>query len=300
VRVSAGRAPTSRRDPPPGRPTGGRARDLPSRHREEVSIYEAGGVLQRFAKDFLEASSPQKHPRRSGIPATTCAAAPARACSFRLQDLPVAARRRAQRAMRCCCASSAVRTPTASRSTAWAVRPPHQQGGHPRRAAGRTTTSTTCSAGSIDKAFVDWSGNWATFSAPSGRSCRQRARGRRSRAQDGIATVRIWQANIGKTIVAHVPVATAPFRKPATSSSTAYFPGRRGPARVPDPAAEEDGSGGAMFPTATCGRPRGPRRREAEGDDDQCGHPTVFVNADAIGYTGAELQDAINATRRRS
>ena len=85
---------------------------------EEVSIYEAGGVLQRFAQDFLESVEARPDDfrrdtdvtaswptlRRSGFPPPTCAAAPARACSSACRTCPSARRCRARRAMRCCCA----------------------------------------------------------------------------------------------------------------------------------------------------------------------------------------------------
>ena len=81
---------------------------------EEVSIYEAGGVLQRFAQDFLESSQAAiaslgiTHTwltlLKSGFPRPTCAAAPARACSSGCRTCRTPRRRRAPRATRCCCA----------------------------------------------------------------------------------------------------------------------------------------------------------------------------------------------------
>ena len=85
---------------------------------EEVSIYDAGGVLQRFAKDFLEGNRghspisacweigecPLFPRRRSAFPPPTCAAVPARACSSACRTCPRLHRRRVRRVMRCCCA----------------------------------------------------------------------------------------------------------------------------------------------------------------------------------------------------
>ena len=75
---------------------------------EEVSIYEAGGVLQRFAQDFLDGMRPRTAMsttrRRSASPPPTCAAAPARACSSACRTCPSPPRCRARRATRCCCA----------------------------------------------------------------------------------------------------------------------------------------------------------------------------------------------------
>ncbi len=76
---------------------------------------------------------------------------------------------------------------------------------------------------SIDKAFVDWSGNCGNLSAAVGPFAIAMAWSMPRRVpRDGIAIVRIWQANIGKTIVAHVPITRRRrCRKRATSSSTA-------------------------------------------------------------------------------
>jgi hypothetical protein len=62
-----------------------------------------------------------------------------------------------------------------------------------------------------------------------------------------------------------------------------------------DPAAEEDGSGGAMFPTGNLVDDlEVPEVGTLKATMINAGIPTIFVNAEAIGYTGTELQDAIN------
>ena len=74
---------------------------------------------------------------------------------------------------------------------------------------------------SIDKAFVDWSGNCGNLSAAVGAFAISAGLVDASRIpRDGVATVRIWQANIGKTIIAQVRWPTALCRKPATSNWT--------------------------------------------------------------------------------
>ena len=75
---------------------------------------------------------------------------------------------------------------------------------------------------SIDTAFVDWSGNCGNLSSAVGPFAIANGLIDPARVpDDGIAIVRIWQANIGKTIIAHVPMTAARCRKPATSNSTA-------------------------------------------------------------------------------
>jgi probable AcnD-accessory protein PrpF len=115
--------------------------------------------------------------------------------------------------------------------------------------------------------------------------------------RDGMATVRIWQANIGKTIIAHVPMTNGAVQETGDFELDGVtFPAAEVQLEFMDPAAEEEGAGGAMFPT-------GNRVDDLEVPGIgtlkvtmiNAGIPTIFVNADAIGYTGAELQDAINS-----
>jgi 2-methylaconitate cis-trans-isomerase PrpF len=62
-----------------------------------------------------------------------------------------------------------------------------------------------------------------------------------------------------------------------------------------DPAAEEEGAGGSMFPTGNLVDELAvPGVGILKATMINAGIPTIFVNAKDIGYTGTELQDAIN------
>ena len=150
---------------------------------------------------------------------------------------------------------------------------------------------------SIDKAFVDWSGNCGNLSAAVGPFAVSNGLVDAARIpQDGIATVRIWQANIGKTIVAHVPVANGAVQETGDFELDGVtFPAAEVQLEFMDPAAEEDGPGGAMFPTGNLVDDlEVPGLGMLRATMINAGIPTIFVNAEAIGYTGTELQDAIN------
>lgn len=150
---------------------------------------------------------------------------------------------------------------------------------------------------SIDRPFVDWSGNCGNLSAAvgpfaiaSGLVDAQRI------ARDGVTTVRIWQANIGKTIVAHVPMTGGHVQETgAFELDGVTFPAAEIELEFIDPAADEDGAGGAMFPTGNVVDDLDvPGLGTLKATMINAGIPTVFVDAAAIGYTGTELQDAIN------
>jgi hypothetical protein len=104
---------------------------------------------------------------------------------------------------------------------------------------------------SIDKAFVDWSGNCGNLSAAVGPFAVASGLVDTARVpEDGVVTVRIWQANIGKTIVAQVPVAGGQVQETGDFELDGVtFPAAEVQLEFLDPAAEEDGAGGAMFPT---------------------------------------------------
>jgi len=150
---------------------------------------------------------------------------------------------------------------------------------------------------SIDKAFVDWSGNCGNLSAAVGPFAIANGLVDAARIpRDGIATVRIWQANIAKTIVAHVPVANGAVQETGDFELDGVtFPAAEVRIEFLDPAADEEGAGGAMFPTGNLVDDLDvPGIGMIRATMINAGIPTIFVNADAIGYTGAELQDAIN------
>jgi len=240
-----------------------------------------------------------KHPAQIRIPATYMRGGTSKGVFFRLQDLPVAAQ--APGAARDALLLRVIGSPDpygkqidgmggATSSTSKAVilskssRPDHD-------------VDYLFGQVSIDKAFVDWSGNCGNLSAAVGPFVVGNGLVDAARVpQDGIATVRIWQANIGKTIVAHVPVANGAVQETGDFELDGVtFPAAEVQLEFLDPAAEEDGSGGAMFPTGNLVDDlEVPGVGRLKATMINAGIPTVFVNADAIGYTGAELQDAIN------
>ncbi|MDO8653769.1 MAG: 2-methylaconitate cis-trans isomerase PrpF [Undibacterium sp.] len=150
----------------------------------------------------------------------------------------------------------------------------------------------------IDKAFVDWSGNCGNLSAAVGSFAIQAGLVDASRIpQNGMATVRIWQANIAKTIIAHVPVTNGEVQETGDFELDGVtFPAAEVQLEFIDPAADEDGAGGSMFPTGNLVDDlEVPGVGTLKVTMINAGIPTIFVNAEAIGYTGTELQDAINS-----
>jgi probable AcnD-accessory protein PrpF len=150
---------------------------------------------------------------------------------------------------------------------------------------------------SIDSAFVDWSGNCGNLSAAVGPFAIGNGLIDPARVpHDGIATVRIWQANIGKTIVAHVPMTDGQVQETGGFELDGVtFPAAEVQLEFMDPSADEEGGGGAMFPTGRLVDDlEVPGLGTLQATMINAGIPTIFVNAADIGYTGAELQDAIN------
>ena len=149
---------------------------------------------------------------------------------------------------------------------------------------------------SIDKAFVDWSGNCGNLSAAVGPFAIANGLVDAARVpRDGIAVVRIWQSNIAKTIVAHVPMTDGAVQETGDFELDGVtFPAAEVQLEFMNPADEGDG-GGAMFPTGRLVDDlEVPGVGTLKATMINAGIPTIFVNADAIGYDGTELQDAIN------
>ncbi|WP_186082068.1 2-methylaconitate cis-trans isomerase PrpF [Burkholderia gladioli] len=149
----------------------------------------------------------------------------------------------------------------------------------------------------IDKAFIDWSGNCGNLSAAVGPFAIAGGLVARERVPDnGVAVVRIWQANIGKTIVAHVPIRDGEVQETGDFELDGVtFPAAEVQLEFMDPAADEDGAGGVMFPTGNLVDDlEVPGIGTLKATMINAGIPTIFVEAEAIGYTGTELQDAIN------
>ena len=150
---------------------------------------------------------------------------------------------------------------------------------------------------SIDKAFVDWSGNCGNLSAAVGPFAISNGLVDPARVpKDGVAVIRIWQANIAKTIIAHVPMTNGEVQETGDFELDGVtFPAAEVQLEFMDPAAEEEGAGGSMFPTGNLVDDlEVPGVGTLKATMINAGIPTIFVNADAIGYTGTELQEAIN------
>jgi hypothetical protein len=150
---------------------------------------------------------------------------------------------------------------------------------------------------SIDKPFIDWSGNCGNLTAAVGAFAISNGLVAADRIPDnGVAVVRIWQANIEKTIVAHVPITDGRVQETGDFELDGVtFPAAEVVIDFMDPA---DGDG-AMFPT---GNPVDdldvPGIGTIKATMINAGIPTVFVNAEDVGYTGAELQGDINEDAR--
>ncbi|MCF6437723.1 2-methylaconitate cis-trans isomerase PrpF [Pseudoalteromonas sp. MMG022] len=145
----------------------------------------------------------------------------------------------------------------------------------------------------IDKPFIDWSGNCGNLTAAVGSFAISNGLvDAGSIPQNGIAVVRIWQANIKKTIIAHVPITDGEVQETGDFELDGVtFPAAEVVVEFMDPA---DGEG-AMFPSGSL-----VDMLEVPGIGKfavtmiNAGIPTLFFNADELGYTGTELQEAIN------
>ncbi|MGF2685348.1 2-methylaconitate cis-trans isomerase PrpF [Marinobacter sp. DUT-3] len=147
---------------------------------------------------------------------------------------------------------------------------------------------------SIDKPFVDWSGNCGNLTAAVGAFAINGGFVAKDRIpENGTCTVRIWQANIRKTIVAHVPITNGEVQETGDFELDGVtFPAAEVQVEFMDPA---DGEG-SMFPTGNLVDDLDvPGVGTLKATMINAGIPTIFVNAEDIGYKGAELQDDINS-----
>lgn len=151
---------------------------------------------------------------------------------------------------------------------------------------------------SIDTDFVDWSGNCGNLSTGAGAFALHAGYVDPARVpENGVCAVRIWQANINKTIIAHVPVSNGQVQETGDFELDGVtFPAAEIVLEFVDPADEGEGEGGgAMFPTGNLvDTLEVPGVGTLQATMITAGIPTVFVNAADIGYTGTELQPAIN------
>ena len=149
---------------------------------------------------------------------------------------------------------------------------------------------------SIDKDFVDWSGNCGNLSTGAGAFAIHAGYVDASRIpENGICTVRIWQANISKTIIAHVPVTNGQVQETGDFELDGVtFPAAEIVLEFLDPS-DEGEDGGSLFPTGNLiDQLEVPGVGTFPATMITAGIPTVFVNAEDIGYTGTELREAIN------
>jgi len=149
---------------------------------------------------------------------------------------------------------------------------------------------------SIDKAFVDWSGNCGNLSTAAGAFAIHAGLVDPSRVpRNGTCVVRVWQANIGKTIIAHVPITNGAVQETGDFELDGVtFPAAEIVLEFIDPSEEGEG-GGSMFPTGNLVDDlEVPGVGTLKATMITAGIPTVFVNADEIGYSGTELREAIN------
>ena len=150
---------------------------------------------------------------------------------------------------------------------------------------------------SIDKAFVDWSGNCGNLSTGAGAFAIHAGLVDAARIpQNGMCEVRVWQANIGKTIIAHVPVCHGQVQEIGDFELDGVtFPAAEIVLEFMNPSDEGEGAA-SMFPTGNLVDELDvPNVGKLQATMITAGIPTVFVNAEDIGYTGTELREDINA-----
>ncbi|WP_257386409.1 2-methylaconitate cis-trans isomerase PrpF [Tahibacter caeni] len=237
------------------------------------------------------------HKPQIRIPAIYMRGGTSKGVFFRLQDLPAAAQ-----------------VPGAARDALLlrVIGSPDPYGKHTDGMGGATSSTSKCviiSASSvpdhdvdylygqvsIDTAFVDWSGNCGNLSSAVGPFAIANGLIDPARVpRDGIAVVRIWQANIGKTIVAHVPVTAGQVQETGDFELDGVtFPAAEIALEFLDPS--DEGEGGAMFPTGNLVDDLDvPGVGRFKATLINAGIPTIFLDAAELGYVGTELQGAIN------
>lgn len=236
------------------------------------------------------------HPAQIKIPATYMRGGTSKGVFFRLEDLP-----------------AACQTPGHARDRLFqrVIGSPDPYAKHTDGMGGATSSTSKCvivspsrqpdhdvdylyGQVSIDTDFVDWSGNCGNLSTAAGAFAIHAGYVDPARLPDnGICTVRIWQANIGKTIIAKVPVCDGQVQESGDFELDGVtFPAAEIVLEFLDPADEE---GGAMFPTGQLvDELEVPMLGTLKATMIAAGIPTVFVNAADIGFTGTELQSDIN------
>ena len=232
------------------------------------------------------------------IPATYMRGGTSKGVFFRLQDLPEAARQPG---------------PARDALLMRVIGSPDPYGKHTDGMGGATSSTSKCviiarssqpdhdvdylyGQVSIDTAFVDWSGNCGNLSSAVGPFAIANGFIDAARIpRDGTVTVRIWQANIGKTIVAHVPITHGEVQETGDFELDGVtFPAAEIELEFLDPSDDGEG-GGAMFPTGNLVDDLDvPGVGTFKATLINAGIPTIFLNAADLGFSGTELQPAIN------
>lgn len=236
------------------------------------------------------------HPAQIKVPATYMRGGTSKGVFFRLQDLPEAAQ---------------VAGPARDQLLLRVIGSPDPYGQQIDGMGGATssTSKTVILAKStqpdhdvdylfgqvaINKAFVDWSGNCGNLTAAVGAFAIAGGLVDADRIpENGICTVRIWQKNIQKTIIAHVPITQGEVQETGDFELDGVtFPAAEVVIEFMDPA---DGEG-SMFPTGNLVDDlEVPGIGTFKATMINAGIPTIFLNAEEIGYQGTELQKDINA-----
>ncbi len=243
------------------------------------------------------------HPAQLKIPATYIRGGTSKGVFFRLQDLPASCQQpgeaRDQLFMR-------------------VIGSPDPYAAHIDGMGGATSSTSKCvilskasvpdhdvdylyGQVSIDKPFVDWSGNCGNLSTAAGAFAIHAGLVDPARIpENGTAVIRIWQANIQKTIIAHVPVTNGQVQETGDFELDGVtFPAAEIVLEFMDPSDDGD-EGGSMFPTGNLVDDLEVPESVVKGGTLKAtmitaGIPTVFVNAKDIGYSGTELREQINS-----
>ena len=240
------------------------------------------------------------HQPQIRIPATYMRGGTSKGVFFRLQDLPAAAQ---------------VAGPARDALLMRVIGSPDPYGKHTDGMGGATSSTSKCvivapstqpdhdvdylyGQVAISDSFVDWSGNCGNLSTAVGPFAISQGFIDTSRLpENGTFVVRVWQANIGKTILVHVPITNGEVQEAGDFELDGVtFPAAEIVLEFIDPADEGKGEGGgAMFPTGQLVDELDvPEIGTLKVTMINAGIPTVFVKASDIGYTGSELQEAIN------
>nr|WP_199067683.1 2-methylaconitate cis-trans isomerase PrpF [Chromobacterium sp. ASV5] len=240
------------------------------------------------------------HPAQIRIPATYMRGGTSKGVFFRLEDLPAACQQPG---------------PARDALLLRVIGSPDPYGKHTDGMGGATSSTSKCvilsksrvpdhdvdylyGQVSINTAFVDWSGNCGNLSTAAGAFAIHAGLVDPARVPDnGVCRVRVWQANIGKTIIAHVPVRDGQVQETGDFELDGVtFPAAEIVLEFIDPADEGGGDAPAsMFPTGNLVDTLNvPGVGALPATMIAAGIPTIFVNAADIGYRGWELQDAVN------